>query len=121
MSKNKLLAFLFVFFTAVIFTVNGNSFVIGRRQYADRLVCNGKVIVPARFNVIPSTQYYCKMPRWNQRINFINATDGFRNGSGGYVEIMRGGGIGMNNVTLHFWNQRSRPVNFNIQVFGNPA
>lgn len=53
----------------------------------------------------------------NSIINYINATDQYVNGNGGYVTLY-GGGVGQKFVTLHFKSQRGHGFNFILDIYG---
>lgn len=53
----------------------------------------------------------------NSIINYINATDQYINGNGGYVSLYSGG-VGTRAVTLHFKSQRGHGFNFILDIYG---
>lgn len=53
----------------------------------------------------------------NSIINYINATDQYQNGNGGYVSLYNGG-VGTRSVTLHFKSQRGHGFNFILDIYG---
>jgi hypothetical protein len=51
------------------------------------------------------------------RINCIQVTDKKENGTGGYASVVSGG-VGHNNVMLHFASQFSRRFSFAVKIYG---
>ena len=50
------------------------------------------------------------------QINCMEVTDQNKNGTGGYTSIVSGG-VGHNNVTLHFESQFSRGFSFMVKIY----
>jgi hypothetical protein len=51
------------------------------------------------------------------QINCIEVTDQKENGTGGYTRIVSGG-VGHNNVTIHFESQFTRGFSFVMKIYG---
>lgn len=67
--------------------------------------------------VISRIVWYPKNVPRREIIHFINCTDNYYNGTGGFVKII-GGGVGFNYVTLNFTSMRGGGINYNLDIWG---
>nr|AGM32454.1 venom protein R-like protein [Coptotermes formosanus] len=81
----------------------------------DRLLTEKSIIRPYKFLGYTSSDMTYSNP--DARINCIQVTDQKENGTGGYASIVSGG-VGHNNVTLHFESQFSRGFSFVVKIYG---
>jgi hypothetical protein len=81
----------------------------------DRLLTEKSIIRSYKFLGYTSTDMSYSNP--DALINCIEVTDQKENGTGGYTSIVSGG-VGHNNVTLHFESQFSRELSFVVKIYG---
>lgn len=86
-----------------------NDYLLNREKVQNLSVQYNKVLV----KVVP----YPRAGARREVIHFINATDQYTNGKGGYVRIVSGG-VGYPYVTLNFTSQRSSGINYNLEIWG---
>jgi hypothetical protein len=111
------LIYILVTLMVSIVTINSVSLHIGMKHYNDSLACFGDVHIRSQKGKIIHTERFCNLPKRNQTITQILASDiGLKN-KGGFVRIVKGG-LHKRNVTLHLWSQKSQPLNFTILIYG---
>jgi hypothetical protein len=81
----------------------------------DRLLTEKSIIRTYKFLGYTSSDMTYSNP--DAQINCIEVKDQKENGTGGYTSIVSGG-VGYNNVTLHFESQFSRGFSFVVKIYG---
>jgi hypothetical protein len=81
----------------------------------DRLLTEKFIVRSYKFLGYTSSGMFYSNP--DATINCIKVIDQKENGTGGYATITNGG-VGNNNVTLHFESQFSRGFSFVVRIYG---
>ncbi|XP_044738065.1 probable salivary secreted peptide, partial [Chrysoperla carnea] len=100
-------------------TVSGQShhWSQGQKQIGDRLLTRQIVQKSAATfgGKVTKDIRYPPKGDGNEIINFINATDQYVNGEGGFVTLLEGG-VGTKAVKLHFKSQKGHGFNFILDI-----
>lgn len=82
----------------------------------DRLLTEKSIVRSYKFLRYTSSDMSYSNP--DAKINCIEVLDQKENDTGGYASITSGG-VGYNNVTLHFESQFSRGFSFVVKIYGH--
>ncbi|XP_044739358.1 probable salivary secreted peptide [Chrysoperla carnea] len=104
---------------ATIVTSQRHNWQSGRKQSGDYLLDRQYVQnLSVQYNkVLSKLVNYPKTGSRREVIHFINATDQYTNGKGGFVSI-RSGGVNYQYVQLNFTSQRSSGINYLLEIWG---
>ncbi|XP_001850045.2 probable salivary secreted peptide [Culex quinquefasciatus] len=61
--------------------------------------------------------YYPLKGQLGRNITFMNVTDQYINGKGGYASLLAGG-VGFNNTKIHLKSQRGNGFSFIVEIYG---
>jgi hypothetical protein len=86
-----------------------------QRKPGDRFLTEKLIIRPCKLLGYTSSDMTYSNP--DAQINCIEVTDQKKNGTGGYTVVVSGG-VGHNNVMLHFESQFSRGFSFVVKNYG---
>lgn len=101
---------------ATFVTCQRHNWMSGQIHNHDYIICRQKVQnLSVQHNKVLWKAVSCGVN--TDILSFINVTDQYTNGKGGYVKI-EVGGWGYPFVTLNFTSQPGSGINFNLEVWG---